>query len=818
MAYSLTYGRNPATRFVVSNTPNPATMLKNYLLITIRSLLKNKLYIFINITGMAIAIACCIVAYFNYDFNVTFDQNHLNRSSIYRVNSVREFQKELTSFGVVPIALGNAIKQNIADVDAVIRYSPDQGNFRIHEELFNTEYTNVDSAFFNVFTFDFIEGSGDLSDKSKICISEELAIKYFGKEKALGKPLTQMLDSGKMREFTVAGVFKHPPTNSSFPGAAYMRYENMFNGNDPDFHENSWRYRNTLFVQIKNPSRLATVESQMIPYTENNNKIREDFIIKKFELDPMEGMAVRDGYQERPATWTREGSPIAAVVGIGMMGIFVLLIACFNLTNTAVAISSRRLKEIGIRKVMGSSRKHLIFQFIGETTLICAAALLLGIVIGEFILVPAFNELWPEIKLIPHYFDRPNFLIFIGGTLLFTSLLAGSYPAFYISRFQPISILKGKLRFGGTNYFTRVLLVLQFGISLIAIVCSFAFTDNAKYQREFDLGFDKSGLVFTYVNGQSEYETYRNALAGNPDIISIAGSEHHIYSSAFNDPIKFEDKETETDILNVGDDYLKTVGLTLKEGRDFEKDSETDRKESVIITEGLAKKLGLKNAIGSKITWMDTVHYYVVGVVQDIYNRGLWEEMEPVMLRYGKKDVVTHILVKASTSNLISVNQFMEQRWKEIFPNRMYVGRYMDEEMVEANTVNNNIVVMFVFLGVVALMLSATGLFTMVSLNIIKKMKEIGVRKVLGASIGNISKVINKEFVIILIIASALGSFLGSWMSGMLMGSIWDYYKNATAITLVTSSLILFTVCALSIGYKVYSTARVNPASVLREE
>jgi putative ABC transport system permease protein len=797
---------------------NASAMLKNYLLITLRSLLKNKLYIFINITGMAIAIACCIVAYFNYDFNRTFDNNHVNRNTIYRVNSAREFQKELTSFAFVPIALGNAIRQNIADVDEVVRYSPDAGNFRIKDELFNTEFNDVDPSFFQLFTFDFVEGSGDLSDKSKICISEELATKYFGNEKALGKPITQMLDSGKTREFTVAGVFRKPPINSSFPTAAYVRYENAFVGNDPEFNENSWRYRNSLFVQIKDPSRLASVESQLLPYTENNNKIREDFIIKKFELDPMVGMAVRDSYAERPGTWTREGSPIAAVVGIGVMGIFVLLIACFNLTNTAVAISSRRLKEIGIRKVMGSSRKHLIFQFIGETTLICFASLILGIVIGEYVLIPAFNELWPEIKLVPHYFDQPNFLIFMIGTLLFVSLLAGSYPAFYISRFQPISILKGKLRFGGTNNFTRVLLVLQFGISLIAIVCSFAFTDNAKYQREFDLGFNKSGLVFTYVNGRSEYETFRNALAGNPDILSIAPSEHHLYSSSFNDPIKYEDKEIEVDILNVGEDYLKTVGLTLKEGRDFEKDSETDRKESVIITEEVAKKLGLKNPVGSKITWMDTVQYYVVGVVQDIYNRGLWDKFEPVMLRYGPKEVVGHILVKASTSNLTSVNQFMEQKWKEIFPNRMYVGRYMDEEMVEANTVNNNIVVMFIFLGAVALMLSATGLFTMVSLNIIKKMKEIGVRKVLGASVGNISKVINKEFAIILTIAAVLGSFLGSWMSGMLMSSIWDYYRNATFSTLLISTLILFGTCILSIGYKIYSTARVNPANVLREE
>ena len=818
MAYSLTDPCNSKRDLVVFNKPNPTTMIKNYLLITIRSLLKNKLYISINITGMAIAIACCIISYFNYDFNLSFDENHVNRSTIYRVNSVREFQNELTSFGVVPIALGNAIRQNIADVDEVVRYSPDAGNFRIGDDLFNTEYNDVDPSFFKVFSFDFIEGSGDLSDKSKICISEELAVKYFGKEKALGKTMIQMLDSGKTKEFTVSGVFRHPPTNSSFFSTAYVTYENAFKGDDPEYTENSWRYRNTLFVQIKNPSRVSAIESQLLPYTENNNKIREDFIIKKFELDPMEGMAVRDSYAERPGTWTREGSPKAAVVGIGMMGIFVLLIACFNLTNTAVAISSRRLKEIGIRKVMGSSRKHLIFQFIGETTLICTFALLLGIVIGEFVLIPAFNELWPEIKLTPHYIDKPNFLIFIICTLLFTSLLAGSYPAFYISRFQPISILKGKLRFGGTNYFTRSLLVLQFGISLAAIVCSFAFTDNAKYQREFDLGFDKTGLVYTYVNGRSEYETFRNELTANPDIISVAGSEHHLYSSMYNDPIKHEDKEIEVDILNVGDDYLKTVGLTLKEGRDFEKDSETDRKEAVIITEGVVKKLGLKNPIGSKITWMDTVNYYVVGVVKDIYNRGLWEEFEPVMLKYGSKDAVSHILVKAPASKLTAVNQFMEQRWKELFPNRMYAGRYMDEEMVEANTVNNNIVVMFVFLGIVALMLSATGLFTMVSLNIIKKMKEIGVRKVLGASIGNISKVINKEFVIILIIAAAVGSFLGAWMSTMLMDSIWDYYRSASVVTLIMSSVILFAVCVLSIGYKVYSTARVNPANVLREE
>ncbi len=792
-------------------------MIKNYLLITLRSMLKNKLFLSINVVGMAIAIACCIVAFFNYDFNVSFDQNHVNASTIYRVNSVREFQGNQTTYGYVPIALGNAIRQNVSDVDEVVRYSPGGGNFRIGQELFRNNVTNVDPGFFKLFTFEFIEGNGELKDKGQICINDELAAKYFGKESAMGKMMVQVLDSGKTKEFIISGVFKKQPSNSSFNDPAFSRYENQF-ASDPKYQENTWQYRNTLFIQVKDPSRLATIEAQLKPYTENNNKIREDFLIRAFTLMSFKGMAVDDVYNERPGTWTREGSPVAAVIGLGVMALFILLIACFNLTNTAVAISSRRLKEIGIRKVMGSTRKHLIIQFIGETTLTCFFALVLGVIIGEWLLLPAFNDLWPDLKLEPSYFERPNFILFMGGALLFTGLLAGSYPAFYITKFEPTTILKGKLKFGGTNYFTRILLTLQFAISLTGIVCSFAFTDNAKYQREFDLGFNQEGLVFTYVNNRSEYETYRNALSENRDIISIAASQHHLYSSAIKDPIKHEDKEIEVDILDVGEDYVPTVGLTLAAGRNFIQDSETDRKESIIVTEGFAKDLGIKDPIGKEIIWMDTVRYYIVGVVKDIYNNGLWEKMDPIMLRYGSKDQVNHILVKAPSDKLRSVNEFMEAKWKILFPNRLYNGRYMNEEMVESNITNKNIVIMFVFLGTVAMLLSATGLFTLVSLNIIKKMKEIGVRKVLGASIGNLAKVINAEFIIILLIASVLGGFLGTYMAGMLMQSIWKYYQTATMTSVAISAAILFVTSALSIGYKVYSTARLNPANVLRDE
>lgn len=795
-------------------------MLKNYFLITLRSMMKNKLHIFINIFGLAIAIATCIVSYYNYDFNASFDAHHENLSSLYRVNSTREFQNVTTAYGYVPVGLGNAMKETVPDIDKLTRYYPDRGDFRIGDEVFSEAIQYVDPDMFNMFTFEFLDGNGaSIKDKGTIIISEGQARKYFNEERVVGNVITQMLDSGKTKEYLIGGVYKNQPENSSFGfEGTYVLYDNWFDGADPEFNENSWRYRSQLYVQINNPSRIATVESQIKPLTENNNRIREDFIIKAFVLDPMVGMGVRDSYNEIPGTWTRQASPLAAVAGTGMMGILILLIACFNLTNTSIAISSGRLKEIGIRKVMGSERKHLIFQFMGETVFICFIALILGGLLAEFFLIPAFNELWENMKLQTNYFGTPNFSFFMVGTLLFVALAAGSYPALYISKFQSITILKGKLKFGGTNPFTRVLLTLQFAISLIGIVCSFAFVENAKYQHEFDLGFNKNGVVYSRVENQSDYETYKNELARNPDIQLISGTEHHFFSSYYNDPIKSGEEQIEVDILNVGDDYMKTLGITLLEGRNFKKDSETDRRESVIVTEGLARKFNWQDPIGKEIIWMDTVSLYVIGVVKDIYSHGLWDQLEPTMFRYGTEDKIGYIIVNGPAEKIVDINRYMESTWNQLFPNKMYRGRYMDEPMVEANTVNNNIVKMFVFLGVVALFLSATGLFTMLSLNIIKRMKEIGVRKVLGASIANISRVVNTEFVIILLSASILGVIGGSFMASMLMGSIWDYYLEATISTFVISVFLMLFISFLSIVFKTYNAAKMNPAKTLRDE
>jgi cell division protein FtsX len=768
---------------------------------------------------MAISIGCCITAYYNWDFNASFDAVHENASQIYRINSIRHFQDSDTEYGISPMPLAEVARANVKDITHITRYMPQYSDMRIGDEIFDNTLSYVDPDIFSMFTFEFIGGDPmSIKDKSKIIISDENAIRLFGTTNAVGKTMTMIQNGAPTKEYEVGAVFKLPPINSSFNDASFVLFENYYDIDDEVLKGTSWKFRVNAFAMIPDANRISVIEDQLKPLAENNNKVREDFVITGFHLDPLPGMAPRDEYGNRQGAWTREASPIAAVIGCAVMAIFILLIACFNLTNTSIAMSSRRLKEIGIRKVMGSMRKQLIFQFIGETMFVCFIALLLGMLIAEFFLIPSFNALWPYMKLETDYFGQPEFLFVIIGVLLFTSLLAGAYPAFYISKFHPTAILKGTQKFGGSSWLSKTLLGMQFAISLMAIVCSLAFIDNAKYQRDFDLGYNRAGAMFTWVNSEDEFNALKNVMVQNPDVISVAGSEYQIMYSGYSDPIKYDGKEIEVDMLHVGPEYIPTMGLTMLEGRNFEKDSETDKEESVIITNRLATMLGMDKPIGKEIVWMDTVKFYVIGVVKDIYNRGLWQEFEPMMIRYSPPANYRHLTLSAAHEKLPEINKYMEAHWKEIFPNRKFASMYMDEQMVEANQVNVNIVKMFVFLGAVALMLSVTGLFTLVSLNIIRKMKEIGVRKVLGASIANISRVINTQFVVILLISCVAGAYLGQMMAEMLMASIWDFFKQTTIATMMISSAMMLITSALTVSFKTYNTARMNPVHVLRDE
>lgn len=795
-------------------------MFKNYILITLRSIIKNKIFILINVLGMGVAVACCIVAYLNWEFSASFDRNHVNAETIYRIQSWHDYQGNRNRHALAPTALGNIIKENFNDIDAVVRYTASQNNFRIEDEVFSSAVAYADAAFFDLFSFTLKAGTFDaLHDKSQILISDELARKYFNSESAVGKQITQ-INHGVLKEFIVGGVFAVQPLNSSFAFEAITHWDNYWETTAEKVSlDSDWKQMNIVFVQIKDASRVTGVLKSLQTYIEPQNIAREDYKLSEYYLQNFKTLAA-NFYGD---TWLsgeqlRWGFPPSAVVGPGIMAVFLLLLACFNFTNTSIAISGKRLKEIGIRKTMGGLRGQLVVQFLSESLVMCLMALAVALLLAEF-LVPAYNNLWPGIKLTLSYTENISFFIFLAFLLICTAFIAGIYPAFYITSFKPVSILKGKLKFGGTNWFTRSLLTFQFAISLLCLVSSVAYIRNAAYQRDYDLGYTKDGVIVARVNDESEFTAYRNALAMNKDIKVIAGSKNHVSDNYYKEPVKYENIEHQVEIVDIGDNYLKAMNIRLLEGRDFKKDSETDKKESVLVSEEFVKQFGLTgSALGKRLLWKDSTQLYVVGVVSNILTDGFWKAAAPVMLRYVGSNQYKQIVISTSPKNLLAVNAHMKEEWKKISPNTIYNGRYTDGNMYATQMINTNAVRIFLFLGTLAVLMSGTGLFALVSLNILKKMKEIGVRKVLGATSANIARVINTEFIIILVAASLFGSALGYYMIDKMMDAIWEYYLPVNFVTLGICVALLFAVAIITVGYKTIITAFMNPVNTLREQ
>ncbi len=778
--------------------------------------MKNKLFVFINIVGLGISLACCIVAFLNWDYNNKFDTYHTDSVDVYRVNFVRITNGRPVKNGSCPLPLGAQIKTSFSNVDQVIRYNPVGGNFRINNEMFSTDVAAVDPEFFDSFKFPMIAGTAEsIQDKQSIVISEKLKEKHFPDDgNIIGQTLTY-INGDKRIEYKIGGVFAEPPKNNSFYSEAFIQYDNALDINT--WNKDNWAIFNNTFVKIKNPAEVPNVTRQLQDYVAVQNAAKKDYMVAEYYLDPFQGMAVRAEREDVWNHWFNSSLPSAAAFAPIIMAILILLIACFNFTNTSIAIANRRIKEIGIRKVLGSSRRQLIFQFMGENIMLVIMALIVGLILSAF-LVPAYSAMWPFLEIHLDLIENIDLLGFLALLLLFTAVLAGSYPAFFISSFQPTTILRGTVKFSGTNKLTRILLTLQYSISLIAIISGFVFSQNANYQENYDMGFDVERIAFAYVSDEQGFTKLRNELDGYDIIKEMAGSRHSIGSSWYTDPIKNKGAELDVSIFDVGPGYISTVGATLVEGRDFMENSQSDVAGSVIINGQLAREMGWPNPIGERITLSDTISLSVVGVVKDIYfDGGLWDPLEPMLLRAADKSRYRYLTVKTDSENLLEAKALMDEKWAVVFPDELSNVGFMDEEKANSLLVNTNIKILFIFLGIVAALLSVIGLFSMVSLNLVKKMKEIAVRKVFGASIQNITLGVSKEFIIILSIASALGSLGGYFLTDMLMGSIWTYYVPLHFLPFILSITILIIASGITVSGKVLKAASSNPAKILRD-
>jgi len=778
--------------------------------------LKNRVFTIINIIGLGIALSVCIVAFFNNMFSYEFDKTHLNFDQIYRVNSFRDMQGREQEYGIVPATLGLDIKENIPRIEKSARLMISGSPVKVGENIFSTQVSYVDPEFLGIFTFPILFGDKkSIENQGNVLVSRKMATTLFGKEYPIGKNISIVNDQNKEFTYTVGAVFADLPENSSFRVDILTNFDNylmMWNCKDAD-----WKFMiNAFFIQVPEKSALPSITQSLKKYLPVQNKAREDFRINRFTLVPLKEVGTNT--RKILSQGLFPSPPPAALIAPPLMALFILLIACFNFANTSRATFSNRLKEIGLRKTFGGQRKQLVTQFMFETFIICFMAILLSLAFAEF-LVPAYSNLWAFMSIEITFSRYAFFWIFLLLLMLLTGFISGVYPAFYVSSFSPIAVLKGDSIFKGSSKLSVVLLTLQFTFSVMALVMGIVFVMNAGYQKTLDLGYDRDKLIVVPI-APEYFTSFRNEILSNPKIISAEGTLNHIGFGGYRRPIKDEDKQLEVDVLDIGPAYAQTMGLRLVAGRLFDESrAPADRTNgSAVVNQKLVMDFGWKEAVGQTITLYDTTKLTVIGVVKDFYTNGLWKEIEPAMLRLLPNDQYGALAVRANPEDLTDVLGYLELEWKKQTTNYYFKGILQEDTMQEEKDINGSIMKGNIFLAITATLLSLIGMYNMVSLDIIKRTKEIGIRKIHGAPISLIMFLAGKKFLIVLLVSSLIGCVGGYYMSIMLLDSIWDYFVEIKFGTLVFVASIMFVATILTIIFKIARAAMKNPVVSLRYE
>jgi ABC-type antimicrobial peptide transport system permease subunit len=791
-------------------------MFRNYLLVTFRNLLKNKIFTIINIVGLGIALSVCIVAFFNHMFNYEFDRNNENFNEIYRITCFRDMQGREQEYGIIPATLGLEIKKDIPGIKRSARLMRTGTPVKEGDDIFPGQISYVDPEFLDIFTFPAVIGDiKSISEQGNVLLSQTMAKTLFGDEYPIGKTISIVNDNNKEFSYRVGAVFADLPENSSFRIDILSHFDNfllMWQVKDAD-----WKiWANALFIQVPDKELIPSITQSLKNYLPVQNKAREDFRINRFSLIPL-----KDVGSNTRKIWNSGLFPSlhpAALNAPPVMAVFILLIACFNFANTSRAIFSKRLKEIGLRKTFGGQRSQLVTQFFFETLIICLLALLVGIALAS-VLVPAYSSLWEYMSISLTFSEYGFFWIFLLLLVLFTGFLSGVYPALYISSFSPAVVLKGTNLFRGSGKLSSILLTVQFTISITALVMGIVFARNADYQRNLDLGYDRDKLIVVPVHREL-FTSFRNEIISNPKIIAAEGTINHVGWGNYRRPIKDAEKQLEVDVMDIGPEYARTIGLRLKAGRLFDRNRvEADiTNGSIVVNNKLVQDFGWTDAVGRTVTLYDTTTLTVIGVVEDFYIGGVWQEIEPAMLRISGGPQFNVIAVRANTEDLPGVLDFISQKWKAMGTNYIFGGQLQEDLMQEEKDINGSILKVNVFLAIIATLLSLIGMYNLVSLDIIKRTKEVGIRKIQGAPVPIIMFLVSKKFLIVLLIASVLGCAGGYYMSLMLMDSIWDYFVNISAGILLLAASIMIVATLITISIKVVKAAMRNPVDSLRYE
>ena len=793
-------------------------MFKNYFKVALRNLSKNKSYVLINTLGMGIALACCITAYLLLAFNIEFDYYFKNTDLSNTVKLVHYLERDDGSVDknlVAPMVMPPIASEDISGIETFTRYLGDDAYVSYGKESFQESISFADEDFFEIFNFNLKWGSvKNFSDPKSIFLSTKMADKYFPDEDPIGKLMVVEMRN-KEYELIVGGVLNEVPLNSTFYFDFLIRIENFIDVHNMQVDSwGQWRDVSVAF-KLTDISQRESIAQQLDKYVKIRNEAKRDAKTLKYELIPFSAKLDPD-----KLNWSYFGLPISFVPLLVFitLGSIILLIACFNLTNTTIALTVKRLKEIGVRKVVGAARSQIVSQFLLEMTITVTISIVVGLLVAQFI-VPEFAAMWGLAYGLADL-NGINLFISLAIILFLSAILSGAYPALFNSKFRPVVLLKGNLRIKGTNPLTRVLLAMQFSLSVIVLVAGIFFTQNAGYQQKVSFGYDKENVFIVRIEGEKEYQLFKTVALTNAKIENLAVADHHFGFGAYRNPFKIDTNEFTSYVYEVGANYFDVMGLEFVEGRDFLEESKIDFESAAIVDQNFMNQHQLVDPLNTQILFQG-VTYNVIGVVKnhlsDLSDRAGMKKDH--FYRMAKPEQYQLMAFRVAGGDIFEVQDELEKQWKSIFPNKPFRSS-LQEDIVfaEANNLNQNLKKIFLFLTVLGCILSVSGIFALASLNVEKRTKEIGVRKVLGASVSSIVKLINKEFAIILGVAMILGGTCGYFLTFTLMEEIYTQHIPVTLIPIILCGLFIFTIGIITTSGTIVKSAKASPVETLKNE
>jgi len=788
-------------------------MLKNYFKIAIRSLLKNSVYSFINITGLSIGIACSVLILLWVADEYSYDRFHKNYNSIYKLYQSQQWAQGIGTGNSMPYPMKETIKDKSSQIKHVVMTNWGEGNMlQAGDKRLNKLGLSASEDFFKVFGFEMVKGDPNtaLSDPSSIVITESTAKAFF--EEA--DPINQLIKVDNGKELKVTGVIRDVPKQSSFnfeyvlPFAYYEATQSWVRYSKDNWNNNSFQ----MYVQLQPDATEADVNNSIKDIIKDNNQKAPT---AKLFLHPMSKWRLWSNFENG----INSGGMIEYVRLFTAIAIFVLVIACINFMNLATARSESRAREVGIRKSVGSRRKELIFQFLSESVMITFISSVLAIVLVELVL-PAYNILVN--KSISIDYSNPWLWSIAAGWILVIGIFAGSYPAFYLSSFQPVKVLKGKVNVGkGATTPRKVLVTLQFGFSIFLIIGTIVIYQQIMHVKNRDMGYDRENLMQIWTNGELEtnFQTIREELVRTGVVKSVCKSNSPITSIFSNNEVKWEGMPTDQRVsfgtIATEYDYTETMGIKMLEGRDFSRDFKSDSM-AVIVNQAAVDLMGMKNPIGQKIIY-DNQDLEIIGVMPNVVMDSPYKPVEAMTLIFEPTWTSTITIRLNKTERLGESIDIVEGVFKKLNPTYPFEFRFADTDFEAKFSTINLISRLATIFASLAIIITCLGLFGLAAFTAEQRTKEVGIRKVMGASVSSLVFLISKDFSRLVI----LGFFISGPIAWWFLNDFLDRYTYR--ISIMWWILPLAGATALLLALIIVSTqalraARANPAQSLRSE